>query len=166
MERLVLELLIWLLKLVVQLIMLAATGKWYRFGPGARMTTTAPAKAEPKPARSSRKRQRKQQQAKPASVTEPRPARRVGERTFTGAGPAVFEFAPELVELEPDSEDAALAREGELQARRARARGRAKLKVQAVPAQPRSIAAAMRDRNTVRKALVLGAAFGPGRPRF
>jgi len=168
-ERLLLHLVIWLLKKLLQVVVWAVTGTWRRFGsdsqgqqqapkqpPGARKKTKAVIAQERmfellrSPALGDHKRRRIVETLKRAGVPVP-------EAAFP------FAFEPERVEYEPSSEDAAMAFEDARAAKRARARAMQKLRVPAVPAGKRSIRAALRDKATVRQALVLEAALGPKR---
>ncbi|MDB4976586.1 MAG: hypothetical protein JWN48_4927 [Myxococcaceae bacterium] len=160
--RVVGKLLLWLLKLAVQLILLVATGKWHKFGRAGQPEPSlgAPRQQAKKPARPARDGARFTRRRTRQAGTPERTPRQPGE------APWPFEFAPEMRDDEPESEAAARVEEAELAQRRARAKARAKLKVPAVVGPRRSLAAAVRDRQTVRAALLLGAALGPRRPRY
>ena len=158
MERVLLRLLLGLLKLVFQLVLFVATGSWVKFEkrPPAQPTPDAT-----KPARPQRKQARREQTGRPARAPLFTPATKRPPAPSTDA-PWPFEFAPELSDPEPYAEEGRTihAAQALLAARRARA----KLNVPALTSvrEPkRSVASALRDRRTVREALVLGAALGP-----
>ena len=152
MERVLLRLVLALLKLLFQLVVFVATGAWPKLG--KREAESKPAAGPAKPSRTPRKRA----PAEPQRAQKPRHGPTTEE-------PWPFEFAAELSALERDVEGgrAGPALPASLAVRRARAR----LNVPALTSahERRSLASAMRDRRTLRSALVLGAALAPRTPK-
>jgi hypothetical protein len=158
------ELVVAVLKLLVQLILYALTGKWYRLGDSN--DQSAPAETPVKPRQRARARS-----AKPLELPDlrdPRAAREALKKALEaqrGGGPSDaqepwFAFPDEYVEPEPQEE----ARGGEVAPRPTFQRHqRTQAQLAALPARgrPRSIASALRDRQTLRYAVALGAALGP-----
>ena len=172
MEELLLKLVFELLKLVLQLVLFVVTGKWHKLGKLSDLVKNAQAQAQQKLAQQRADLQKQAQDKRGQRPKQKRrpPAERVGKprpNASAGDGPWPFEFAPELSAPEPAAEARELegARGPIFQGTAGpRRRPRDKLRVPALPA-PRSIASAMRDRKTVRAAIVLGAALAPRRPR-
>ena len=153
------------LKLLVQLVLYAFTGKWYRLGDSN--DQSAPPQIPPvKPRRRARARS-----AEPLALPDlrdPRAAREALKKaleaqrggTPSDAQAPWFAFPDEYVEPEPQEE----ALGGEVAPRPTFQRHpRTQAQLAALPARgrPRSIASALRDRQTLRYAVALGAALGP-----
>lgn len=173
------ELVIVLLKLLVQLVLYAFTGKWHRFGnDDDQPTNEGTARERPRSARGKaiaevladlrdpgaarealRKALAERLRGMPAELGSP-----VQKRASTTQAPWLFEFPDEYVEAEPTSE-----REGgeAPTSQPIFQRPKPPTRPPPVPARgrPRSIARAVRDRQTLRAAIVLGAALGPRGPR-
>jgi len=158
------ELVIVVLKLLVQLVLYAFTGKWYRLGDTNDQSAPPEAPVEP----------RQRARARPAKplalpdLRDPRAARaalkkalEAHQRGTPSDAPAPwFAFPDEYVEREPQEE----ARGGEVAPGptfQRHKRMQAQLAELPVRGRPRSIASALRDRQTLRYAVVLGAALGP-----
>jgi hypothetical protein len=164
------ELVIVLLKLLVQLVLYAFTGKWHHLG-----------KEDDQPAKASTARERpRSAQGKKAiakalaDLRDPRAAREalrkaLAERLRGTPGetqaPWLFEFPDEYVEPEPTSEgEGGEAPSNQPIFQRPKPPTRP-LPVPARGGRPRSLARAVRDCQTVRTAIVLGEALAPRGPR-
>lgn len=156
MERQLLRLLLALLKLLFQLVVFVATGAWPKFA--KRTAEAKPAAGPTRPPGPQKKRARGEPLFRADRRDKPRPVP-------SSDGPWPFEFAAELSDPEPTGDDRAdAARLVALAERRARV----KLNIPALTSARggrRSIASAVRDRRTVRAALVLGTALAPRPPR-
>lgn len=164
------HLVIVLLKLLVQLVLYAFTGKWHRFGDNE----DQPAPSTSGPVQTQPSRARKAIAGALADLRDPRAAREALRKALAerlrgtpaeAQAPWLFEFEDEYVEVEPSSEVAG----GEAPPTPPIfQRPKPKRRAPAVPgrgAGPRSIASAVRDRQTLRKAVVLGSALAPRAPR-
>jgi hypothetical protein len=163
------ELVIVLLKLLVQLVLYAFTGKWHRFGESDD-PSVPPAAGQPrsKPARA-----RKAIAGALADLRDPAAAREALRKALAdrlrgtpaeAQAPWLFEFADEYVEAEPSSE----LEGGEVNASQPIFQRPPKRRPQPVlgrAAGRRSIASAVRDRQCLTKAVLLGAALAPRTPR-
>jgi hypothetical protein len=166
------ELVIVLLKLLVQLVLYAFTGKWHRLGNHDDQPAPPASPARPRPKRQA-KGARKSIAGALADLRDPRAARDALRRALAERiegmpaetqAPWLFEFPDEYVEPEPNHEVVG----GEVPASQPifqRPKQARRPPKPPSPGRPRSIANAVRDRQTVRKALVLGAALGPRGPR-
>jgi hypothetical protein len=158
------ELVIVLLKLLAQLVLYAFTGKWYRFGDSNDQSAPAPTAGEPP----QRARSRSVRTFVLPELRDPRAAREALRKALEARlqGPPSdaeapwFAFPDEYVEPEPQEE----ARGGEVASQptfQGQNHMQAQLPAPPVRGRPRSLASALRDRQTLRYAVVLGAALGP-----
>ncbi|MEY4508697.1 MAG: hypothetical protein RLZZ450_819 [Pseudomonadota bacterium] len=165
------ELVIVLLKLLVQLVLYAFTGKWHHFGKADdQPASTGTARERPKPARAG-----SALAGALADLRDPRAAREALRKALAerlrgspaeAQAPWLFEFPDEYVEAEPSSEGMG----GEAPASSPPIFQRPKPATRPPPAparggRRRSIASAIRDRQTLRAAIVLGDALAPRSPR-
>jgi hypothetical protein len=158
------ELVIVLLRLLLQVVLYAFTGKWLRLGDSDDQSAPTAQPGEP----------RKRARTFPATTRVqpnregPRAAREALRKALearlrgvpSDAQAPWFSFPDEYVELEPEGE----ARGGEAASQPTFQRHEhvsAQLSALTVRGRPRSIASAVRDRQTLRYAVVLAAALGP-----
>jgi hypothetical protein len=158
------ELVIVLLKLLVQLVLYAFTGKWHRLGDANDQSAPPPSPVKPRQG----SRARTFQTRAPPDLRSPGAARAALQKALVarlrgapsdGEAPW-FAFPDEYVEPEP--QDEALGGEVASQPTFQQPKPmQAQLPAPLVRGRPRSIASAVRDRQTLRYAVVLGAALGP-----